>query len=248
MSLSLSSYSEETKEDSLISVQGRVYDAESMKPLVGVHVSASGMLKSVATDASGYFVLELNATDTLMLSHVGFQSIKIEPSRIEISDEYFLKQSIEVLTPVVVYALPENAEELKKALLSVNVPESEEEFNFKIDAKVLMSLPSDLQNAQFSERKGSGNFGLPIGGNRMAKQEKKYQAILAKEKVWEGIGKKYNKTIVREVTGVRNDSIALDVMKFCDFKKEFLERTSEYQIIVAILNCYENYQEVESFE
>lgn len=67
---------------------------------------------------------------------------------------------------------------------------------------------------------------------RQAQRDAAYQKTLAK---------KYNRTMVGEITGLVDEQLD-EFMLFCRFKDKFIERSNEYDIILAINRCYDDFQ------
>lgn len=71
MFLAIASYAQER------TVSGTVFDAETNEPLPGATVSVKGTSKGSVTDIDGKFTLNVNESDVLVISFIGYQSNEI---------------------------------------------------------------------------------------------------------------------------------------------------------------------------
>ena len=78
-------FSQETANDSIpsenssiVTIRGQIVDGVNKKPLTGAHVFNMNTIRGSITNAEGYFEVPAKANDTLFLSHLGFQSLKIK--------------------------------------------------------------------------------------------------------------------------------------------------------------------------
>ncbi|MBN2520677.1 MAG: hypothetical protein JXB17_09250, partial [Bacteroidales bacterium] len=55
------------------------------------------------------------------------------------------------------------------------------------------------------------------------------------------VEKKYNKDIVAFITGINDERKVLDFMEFCKFSDDFILQSNDYQIYLAINNCYKEF-------
>lgn len=78
----------------------RVINKESNQPIPYVNVSIHGTLKGTYSDENGYATVRVSATDTLLISAIGFESLKL--NAFTIKGEVALKQAIVELDPIVV--------------------------------------------------------------------------------------------------------------------------------------------------
>jgi hypothetical protein len=60
--------------------------------------------------------------------------------------------------------------------------------------------------------------------------------------VTDEIDRKYNNAFISRLTGLMEDEKILALKKFCDFSKEFILNNTEYDIAVAIVDCYKEFE------
>ncbi|MBQ0734909.1 carboxypeptidase-like regulatory domain-containing protein [Aquimarina celericrescens] len=87
-----------------IKIKGKIYDDFTKKPIAGVVVYLDGTSKGTVSNANGIYMLEVenNTTSSLIISHLGYQTINLTAEMIEAGKhkEIYLKTQLEVLDPV----------------------------------------------------------------------------------------------------------------------------------------------------
>ncbi|MBK9255732.1 MAG: carboxypeptidase-like regulatory domain-containing protein [Saprospiraceae bacterium] len=98
-----------TSGQSVTSVSGRIYDADTKEPLIFVEVSFLGTTVGTTTDTDGYFLLETRfPSDTLMVNYLGYVSQKVKVVRGKKQNfDFYLKFESKVMETVVFKAKKE---------------------------------------------------------------------------------------------------------------------------------------------
>lgn len=110
-----------------IRITGKVYAADSNQPLEGVSISIKGKTTGVQTNGEGFFSLDAQATDVLVITYAGYQPIEQKAGAQAIS--VFLEPQLSKLDEVVVVGYgTQSRGKLTGAVSSV-------------DAKALQSVP-----------------------------------------------------------------------------------------------------------
>lgn len=95
-----------------------------------------------------------------------------------------------------------------------------------------------------------GQIGVTINGpitalymafSKEGKSLRKYQETIQKADYQKYITSKYNPEFVKTITGFEDDEVLKAFMDFCDFTDQFIEVSSEYEIIAALKNCLQAY-------
>jgi alpha-mannosidase len=104
--LSVGLFAQETKDSLQVkSLKGQVIDSETKKPLSASHILNLNSVEGTITDDKGNFQLVAQANDTVMVSYLGYSSIKIKVTN-------DLLKGNELLI-----ALYEKAEEVKEIII-----------------------------------------------------------------------------------------------------------------------------------
>lgn len=109
------------------------------------------------------------------------------------------------------------------ANLDLHLPSPEELRNYAYPCGgIIMPGPISLLYNQFSKE---------------AKAKQLYGELMTKEKA----EKRYNKTVVARVTGLKKEDDIKKFMDFCAMQIKFILESSDYQLYAAILDCYNEF-------
>lgn len=147
---------------SLREVHGKVVDAVSKEPLIGVSISEKGGTGGSITDLDGHFSLRVKSDATLLFSYVGYLSRELKVS--ELPSTIKLEEDAQTLQEVVVVGYGTQ----KKANLSGAVTAIEgEKISSKPSANVLSALQGEMPGVtvlRSGGEPGSETSGLRIRG------------------------------------------------------------------------------------
>lgn len=244
--LSIVTFSQ-TQTDSLkvTQLKGQVIDSETKNPLSASHILNLNSVTGTITDDKGFFEILAKANDTVMVSYLGYSSIKIKVTN-------DLLKGNELLI-----ALYEKSEEVKEVIIKstklIGVLE--------IDVK---QVPKD----RFTRIKISGirqtyevgrpqisDFSSPIAAlfqpvdflynlfGKKPKQLKKLQKIKKEDNLRKIMAGKFDREVMMEYLEMdRNDLMKL--ISECNYSDYFVKKASDLQMIEAVLDCYENYKAI----
>lgn len=82
-------------------VQGRIVDAKSNEPLIGVTVKEAGTSHGVVTDLDGSFTISVSPDAKLLVSYVGYKNLQV-PVKGKNKLMVLLEENSEILNDVVV--------------------------------------------------------------------------------------------------------------------------------------------------
>lgn len=221
-----------------ITLSGQVVNKESGEAIPYVHIIDQTTHQGTTTDLAGKFQIKVNKTDTILFSAVGFEKDTLLLANEEIKNDYavqiLLKPSTLELAPVEIYAY-KNEAAFKQAILDLNLPE-EKHPNIVIPG-THAGQPKSL----------TGNFALasPLTAvqnlfSKEAKELKKYQEVLSNYPREKLIREKYNRKVVEEITGLKDESLN-DFMLFCHVPDDFIIKANEYEIVLAVNKCYKDF-------
>ena len=220
-----------------IEIIGEIINNETLEPVPFVHIINPNLQRGTNSNSQGRFWIKARRKDTLIFSAIGFEkfafAIKEDVTTDRLQVTISLNPSTMELETVEVFAY-RNEEALKQALLDMELPIEE-------DTKV--DMPSNIpRNPKYATGNGL-RMGGPISGlvkalklGKSYKEKAKLeemQQLSAKQRV---ITAKYNPVIVKEITGLPEDRVE-EFMEFCKLGEDFLLRSTEYDIIVALNQC-----------
>ena len=223
-----------------ITLSGEIVNTEDGELIPYVHIINKNTSQGTTSDLDGKFKLHINKKDTLIFSAVGFNQYSLTLKENESgSDHYFLKIALNPstyeLAPVNIYAFKDEAG-FKQDILNMRVPENR-------SPKIV--IPGSYKGPR---RDLSGNFSLgsPISAvqnlfSKEAKEIRKYQKVVKEYPRQKLIAEKYNREVVKKITGLEEDSKLNEFMLFCKIPEEYIINANEYEIIVAVNDCYKDF-------
>lgn len=225
--------------DNTISLSGTLVNKE-YDPVPYVTITNLSNNKGVVSDDEGFFYIRFDRQDTLELSAVGYEKHQIFLGDTATANNYDLtirlSERTYQLENVTVFAYKDE-EAFKKAILAldesvlpkqtptVKIPGSYE--GPRMEKRPSPVSPISFIYDRFSKR---AKYEREV---RKAEQEYEYQKVLSK---------KYNRDLVGKITGLTDQDLD-KFMLFCRFEDEFIARSNEYDIILAINRCYEDFSE-----
>lgn len=228
-----------------IALKGQIIDNLSKKPLVGANVFNLNSVIGSVSDDEGKFVIETRANDTLYISYLGFQSIKLKITHDLLKGNELvieLHQKTEQLKEVVVNATKligvleidvKNVPKDKYARIHINgLPQTYEvgvkpskNFNSPVDA---LFRPIDFVYNLFGKK---------------PKQLKKLKKLKNDDHLRSMLEAKFNRELMMEYLDM--DATELnDLLNQCNYSDYFIKSASDLQLIEAVLLCYENYKAI----
>ncbi|MDH3381238.1 MAG: carboxypeptidase-like regulatory domain-containing protein [Flavobacteriaceae bacterium] len=226
-------------------LKGQIIHSESKEPLPNAHIINLNTVIGTTTDNKGNFELNTVANDTIYVSYLGFQSIKIKVTN------DLLKGN------EVIISLHETTQEIKEVVVKshklIGVLE--------IDAK---NIPKDLYTrihingiAQTYEVgvARAKSYDSPVAAifqpidffyNQFGKkpvQLKKLRKLKEDDQLRSIMEQKFNREIMMEYLNMDYAELN-ELLNNCNYSEYFIKKASDLQIIEALLECYENYKAV----
>ncbi len=193
-------------------------------------------------DENGSFCISTSLDDTLLITAIGFGSKKVPVNIFKKQSVVliFIEQEVYTIDEVVIVPY-KNYKELKEAVLALELP-AEPEIELNIP-KPLPKIP-DNENGEITIISCSPISALYNAFSREAKELKEYNRIIERKYIESKISKKYNKDIITHITGITGERNILDFIEFCRFSDEFILNSNDYEIYLAINNCFEEFKKV----
>jgi hypothetical protein len=222
------------------SLNGLVLNGETFFVMENVNVRNLSRRTLATTNRDGAFVIYAGENDTLLFTAIGFTDREVAVRDVLSDPAAFV-----VVMPPTVYALGEvtinplgTYQQFKWKVLALKLPPA-------IDYAAMLRLPKPtmpLIPSEYDYRKvfrPSAYINHPITTlyKRFSKEEQAkigYYRFLHEEwPVIKAVNEKYNGGRVAAITGLEGDSLML-FMQFCNFERNYLYVTSEYDIGIAI--------------
>ncbi|MDP3353582.1 MAG: carboxypeptidase-like regulatory domain-containing protein [Flavobacteriaceae bacterium] len=226
-------------------LKGQIIHNETKEPLQNAHIINLNTVIGTITDSKGNFELNTVANDTIYVSFLGFQSIKIK-----ITNDLLKGNEV-------IISLHETTQEIKEVVVKshklIGVLE--------IDAK---NIPKDLytrihidgisQTYEVGVARAK-SYDSPVAAifqpidffyNQFGKkplQLKKLRKLKEDDQLRAIMEQKFNREIMMEYLNMDYAELN-ELLNNCNYSEYFIKKASDLQIIEALLECFENYKAV----
>lgn len=224
-----------TPVDSTIQLSGNIVDDQD-KPLSFATVTNLTTQAGVISDGDGFFYLTFRQDDTIRISSVGYEPAILHFGDTARADNYDLRirmsQKTYQLENVTVFAFKDE-ESFKRAVLALkDIP----------DESPQIVIPGSYNGPRREPKATPLN---PISYvfdrfSRRAKYERQAREAQQGYETRKQLAHKYNREMVGEITGL-TDEVLDEFMIFCRFEEDFIERSTQYDLILAINQCYTDF-------
>jgi len=228
-----------------VTLKGQVVDQLDKTPLKGAHIFNLNSVFGTITNENGDFELAIAASDTIYVSYLGYQSIKLKITNDLLKGNELvieLYEKTEEISEVVVKSHKligvleidaKNVPKDKYARIHINgLPQTYEvgtrqrkEFNSPVDA---LFRPIDFVYNMFGKK---------------PKQLKKLKKMRDDDALRQLLEAKFNRELMMEY--LEMDAAELtELLNECNYSDYFIKQASDLQLIEAVLLCYENYKAI----
>jgi hypothetical protein len=239
--LSFNSYAQEIAHSEKVS--GYIYNDNTKTPLINVNIININKVRGARTDVNGYFEIDVQPTDTLHLSFLGFQSL-----RVKVTNDWIKNKMAKIY-------LTEKAIALEEVIIrpfnltgylevdSKTIP-IKENFRYSI---------SGLSHGYEAGEYSPNAFGKVLGSlfnpadmlynffGKSGKELKKLREIKKDDTVRNLLESKFDRETIAVLLGVDKKEIA-EILQRCNYSESFIQGANDLQIMDAISGCYEEYK------
>ncbi len=227
-------------------LKGRVISINDNLPLQSAHIVNLNVIKGTITNSKGYFEIPATANDTIFISYIGYQSVKLKITR-----DLLKGNELEIAIHEKVINIDEVTVKSHN-LIGVLVVDAK---NVPDDVYSRIHIKGLPQAYEIGSARGSYNSGLsdvfsPIDFwyKKLGKKPKELDRL---RKLKQGdqmrgmMEQKYNREIMMDFLDMSRKELN-DLLSQCNYSGSFITKASDLQVIEAILECYENYRAVKS--
>lgn len=240
--LSLSAFSQKDTLTSKV-LKGQIINALNKKALSAAHILNLNTVEGTITNDKGFFEIPTRINDTILVSYLGFSSIKLK-----ITHDLLKGNELEI-------ALYEKAEEIREVVikstkligvLEVDVKQVPKDRFTRIH---INGLPQTYEVG----KPQSKNFASPIAAlfqpvdflynlfGKKPKQLKKLQKLKKEDNLRKMLSGKFDREVMMEYLNMDKQELS-DLLTDCSYSDYFIKKASDLQMIEAVLDCYENYK------
>ncbi|MCR4680963.1 MAG: carboxypeptidase-like regulatory domain-containing protein [Bacteroidales bacterium] len=231
------------------SYSSKIFDGITFQPLQGVSVYNMSTKKFAFSDKDGRFTIKISKKDTLVFSKSIYRQLVVEVNdKIYYgAEDFFLYYKTTMLKEVRIFAINPSYEGFKKDIVEMKLPDYYER------AQDVSLSDFDKANAIYNSN-NPGNV-LALGGkmttspisylydkySHKSKMKQLYNEMQSYEEEVERVQDKYNREIVKELTGLDGEEL-LNFMMYCRFSYYDLVRWDDETIRSKIKSKYYDYQ------
>lgn len=228
-----------------ILLKGQIISNFDKIPLKGAHLFNLNSVIGSVTDDTGKFELLTTVNDTIYVSYIGYQSIKLKITNdllkgnelvIELHEKTEQFNEIVVRSHKLVGVLEIDAKNVpidKYARIHINGiaqtyesgSRTSKSYNSAVDA---MFQPINLLYNKFGKN---------------PKQLKKIKKLRDDDSLREMMEEKFNRELMMEYLNINAQELN-ELLNECNYSDYFIRQASDLQLIEAVLLCYENYKAI----
>jgi len=224
-------------------VTGTIVNDNTLLPIPNANVININKVKGVVTDNKGYFEMEVSVNDTLHISLLGYQSL-----RVRVTNDWLKNGTAKLMLTEKAIALEEVI--VKKYDLtgyleidSKLIPERE---NHRYS---ISGLPQGYETGSYSP----GAFSRVLGSifnpadmlynffGSKANELRKLRKMKQDDTVRHLLESKFDRETLGVLLGVDKKEIA-EILTRCNYSEDFIRNANDLQIMDAISECYEQYK------
>jgi hypothetical protein len=224
-------------------VSGIIVSANTQIPLSNVNIINVNKMKGTTTNEKGLFEIEVTASDTLHLSILGFQSLKIKVTNDWIKNNFtkiYLTEKAYALEEVVIR--PFNL----TGYLEIDTKLIPEKENYRYS---ISGLTQGYETGEYSPNA----FGKVMGSifnpadmlynffGKKPKELKRLKEMKKDDTLRNLLETKFDRETISVLLGVDKKEIA-EILERCNYSESFVKTANDLQILDAISSCYEEYK------
>lgn len=224
-------------------VTGKVLNAANDRPIENVHVINLNQVRGAVTSEEGDFELKAAVNDTLYFSYLGFKTI-----RVKVTNDWLKYGSVKV-----------KMTEIGIALEEVVVRPVQLTGYLEIDAKNIPIYEnyrysiSGLDKGYEGGEQSPGAVSKVLGAvfnpadalynifGKQPKQMRKLREMKQDDEIRNLLQKKFDRQTLMAVLQVNKMDIE-EILRRCNYSKDFIENANDLQILDAMSGCYEEYK------
>ncbi|PKH67397.1 hypothetical protein CXF59_08290 [Flavobacterium sp. ALD4] len=241
LALSLSASAQEIVPSQKVS--GFIYNDNTKSALINANIININKVRGARTDANGYFEIDVQPTDTLHISLLGFQSLRVKVTNDWIKNKVakiFLTERAIALEEIVIR--PFNLTGYLE-VDSKTIPTSE---NYRYS---ISGLTHGYEAGEYSPNA----FGRVLGSifnptdllynffGKNPNELKKLKEMKKDDTVRNLLESKFDRETLAVLLGIDKKEIP-EILQRCNYSESFIQTANDLQIMDAISGCYEEYK------
>lgn len=224
-------------------LKGQIIHAENKKVLSAAHILNLNTVSGTITNDLGYFELPTRINDTILVSYLGYESIKLK-----ITNDLLKGNELEI-------ALYEKSEKIREVVIRSTKLIGVLEIDVKqvpVDRFTRIKINGLPQTYEVGKPQKK-NFSSPIAAlfqpvdflynlfGKKPKQLKKLQKLKKEDNLRKMLAGKFDREVMMEYLDMDRQELS-ELLTDCNYSDYFIKKASDLQMIEAILDCYENHK------
>jgi len=232
-------------QDSIKKLAGRIISVTDKKPLQSAHIVNLNSVVGTVTNRRGEFRISAQVNDTIFISYVGFQSIKLKVTKdllrgneleIAIHEKTIDIDEVTVKAHNLIGVLEIDAK---------NVPRDEYS-RIHIEGLPQAYEIGRPQSTEYNTVAGALFNPVDFWYNKFGKKPKelkKLKKLKEEDQLRDIMEEKFSREILMDYMDMSRKELN-DLLKDCNYSNNFIRKASDLQVIEAVLECYENYRAI----
>ena len=224
-------------------ISGTIINDNGLTPVSNVNIINLNRAKGTSSNEKGYFEIDAVVNDTLYVSLVGFQSIRVrvtndwiknKTTRIQLTEKAIALEEITVGSYILTGYL-----EVDSKLIPVR-----ENYRYSISGLTQGYEAGEYSPNAFGKVLGSifnpADMLYNFFGNK-PRELKKLKEMNKDDTVRNLLASKFDRETIAILLGVDKNDIA-EILERCNYSEQFIKTANDLQVLDAINNCYEEYK------
>ncbi len=224
---------------------GRVISNTDKKPLQSAHILNLNTVEGTITGSDGTFTLGAAVNDTIFISYIGFQSVKLK-----ITNDLLKGNELEISIHEKTINMDEVTVKSHK-LIGVLVVDAKNVPEDRYSRIQINGLPQayEMCNARSNYSSGLNAIFNPVDfwydklGSK-PKELKRLKKLKEGDQIRNMMEQKFNREVIMDYLDMSRKELN-ELMSECNYSQSFIERASDLQILEAFLECYENHNAIQ---
>lgn len=233
-------------QDVSIALKGKIISVNDKKPLQSAHIVNLNSVVGTITNTKGQFEIPAKANDTIFISYIGYQSIKLK-----ITNDLLKGNELEIAIHEKIVNIDEVTIKSHK-LIGVLVVDAKNVPKDSYSRIHIRGLPQAYEIGRSYDKAFNSGLGaifnpVDFWYNKFGKKPKEMNKL---RKLKEGnqmrymMKQKYSREIMMDYLDMSRKELN-DLLTECNYSNRFIKKASDLQIIEAVLECYENYRAIQ---
>ncbi len=224
-------------------ISGIVINDATSLPLWNINIININKVKGATTNSRGVFEIEASINDTLNISSIGFQAIKVR-----VTNDFIKDKNTKIKITPKSYALEEVVVrkynltgflEIDSKLIPVR-----EDFRYSISGLSSAYEAGNYAPGAFSKVLGSlfnpADLLYSFFGNK-PKELRKLREMKKDDTIRNLLASRFDRETIAVLLGVDKKDIA-EILARCSYSEDFVKSANDMQIMDALSECYEEYK------